>query len=115
MLDLSFCTDADAAFLLKSVPGEIAQNTVYGLLFGLAYNAHTTGTIDAWGLRDIGWKAYADDPDASPEHWGLNLDLAIETHIDGFATIIDVDTAVSETLTELAPFADALPDVLKCG
>ncbi|MCO8125589.1 hypothetical protein NHH03_27870 [Stieleria sp. TO1_6] len=115
MLDLSFCTKNDALYLLRSVPGVADNTNVYGLLFGLAYDAHKHGHIDAWGLRDIGWRAYVDDPDASPEHWGLTLELAIETHIDGFATIVDVDTAVAETLAEIGPYADELPRVLKRG
>ncbi len=115
MINLSFCTDRDAQYLLRSVPGTTTADMVYGLLFGLAYDAHQAGTIDAWGLRDVGWQAYANDPNASPDHWGLDLDLAIETHIDGFATIVDVDTAVAETMLKLRPFSERLPAVLRSG
>lgn len=115
MIDLSFCNANDAAFHLRSVPGAVSNNIMQNLLFGLAANAHQKGQVDAWGLRDIGWAAYVNDPEAPPDHWGLDLDLAIETHIDGFATIVDVDTAVAEAVQTITPYINALPVVLRSG
>ncbi|WP_461509402.1 hypothetical protein [Rhodopirellula baltica] len=115
MIDLSFCTPNDAAYHLRSVPGFVSDEMVQNLLFGIAADAHQAGTVDAWGLRDIGWAAYANDPNARPGHWGLDLDLAIETHIDGFARIDDVDTAMAEAVAKIAPYIDVLPSVLRRG
>ncbi|WP_146602110.1 hypothetical protein [Novipirellula aureliae] len=115
MIDLSFCNPNDVAYYLRSVPGSVSDDVVRNLLFGLAADAHRTGAVDAWGLRDIGWAAYESDPTAPPDHWGLDLDLAIETHIDGFATIVDVDTAVAEAVETITPYINALPPVLTRG
>ena len=109
MLDLSFCTANDVAFHLRNVPGAICKPTIHGLLFGLAYDAYETGAIDRFGLRDVGWAMYLDDPDTIPDHWGLALDLAIETQIDGYATIVDVNAVLAETLDQLRPFVENVP------
>ena len=109
MLDLSFCTANDAAFHLRNVPGVICKPTIHNMLFGLAYAAYETGAIDRFGLRDVGWAMYLDAPDTIPNHWGLALDLAIETQIDGHATIVDVDTVLAETLDQLRPFVEDVP------
>ncbi len=115
MLDLSFCTANDAAFCLRNVPGRTRMQNIHNILFGMAYDAHQAGALDAYGLRDVGWAAYVDEPDAPPDHWGLTLDLAIETQIDGYATIIDVDSAVAETLERLKPFVESVPTSLRRG
>ncbi len=115
LLELSFCTANDAVYHLRSVPGDICEGNVHNILFGMAYDAHRAGAIDAWGLRDIGWAAYVDEPDTIPDHWGLNLDLAIETHIDGNATIVDVDSAVAETMERLKPYIETVPHTLRRG
>ena len=115
MLDLSFCTANDAAYHLRNVPGDACKQHVHHILFGLAYDAHSTGAIDARGLRDVGWAAYVDEPDSIPDHWGLDLDLAIETHIDGYATIVDVDSAVAETMKRLKPYLKTVPQPLRRG
>ncbi len=115
LLDLSFCTANDAAYHLRGVPGDVCKQNAHNILFGMAYDAHRTGAIDAWGLRDVGWAAYDDEPDTIPDHWGLNLVFAIETHIDGYATIVDVDSAVAETMERLKPYVETVPHTLRRG
>jgi len=115
MLELSFCTANDAAYNLNRVPGGKCKRNIYSILFGMAYDAHHAGAIDVFELRDVGWAAYIDDPDSIPDHWGLKLELAIEAHSEGYATIDDVDSTVADVLVQLKPFADSLPKQLRRG
>ena len=115
MIDLSFSTARDVDHHLRAVPGEVDIRRSEDLLLCLTYLAFEGGRLDTQQLRNIGWRIYSNHEKANSDHWGLHLELAIESQRGGSGGALNIQEAIEYAKHALAKYSVNVPSWIFVG